>query len=425
VSSISSQETEAQYVDDNTSVRHAMGVPAYPRARIPNQAVLSPGSFRRGGSKHIPSILDASSVEYASSGRIAIALALRQMKIGPGDKVLVPAYHCSSMIEPIIWVGATLIFYKVLPDTSIDLEDVQSKVDSSTKVLCAVNYFGFPQPLSKIRTFCDERNLFFLEDCAHCFFGSHEGRPVGSFGDYAIASSTKFFPTYDGGFLVSSRHGTKDIQLRSAGPSFELKASINTLERSFEYGRMGVLNALLRIPLLLKNLLWGRIKEFTPANKVPQVHADAAADGGFGFDPKWIEKTASFFSRRIVTHSSRPYIANKRRENYMKLHSELCRLPGSRPLFPDLPEAVVPWVFPLIVDVPEQVFPLMKQAGVPITRFGEFLWAGVDDNVCPVSVDLSRRVMQFPVHQELLDNEITWMVEKIKTALLSNGRSTQ
>jgi len=56
----------------------------------------------------------------------------------------------------------------------------------------------------------------------------------------------------------------------------------------------------------------------------------------------------------------------------------------------------VPQVFPLLIDAPERVFPVLKKAGVPVIRFGEYLWEGMEPGTCPVSMDLSRRVFQLP-----------------------------
>ena len=107
----------------------------------------------------------------------------------------------------------------------------------------------------------------------------------------------------------------------------------------------------------------------------------------------------------------------RRRTHYQRLASDIGILSGARPLVPKLPDSVVPQVFPLLVDAPEIVFPRLKQEGVPIIRFGEFLWPGVDASVCPVSADLSRRLLQFPVHQSLRTNELNWMISRIRLAL--------
>jgi len=390
----------------------------YPKSRIPTLPVLSLASFVHNDRRHIPSILDADVAKFVTSGRVAIALALQQMKIGKNDKVLLPAYHCSSMVEPVIWAGAVPIFYKIRPDTSVDLDDVEALLDSSIKLLLITHYFGFPQDLPKIRHFCDEHNILLLEDCAHSFFGEHSGRPLGSFGDYAIASAMKFFPIYEGGCLVSFRHHLTPLNLTSAGAGFEVKAALNTLEKGFDYGRLPVLQKLIQVPLRLKNFIWSFVKRRIPEER--STLGPGASDGGFGFETKWLGKQSSFVSRYLIKRISKNRIAEKRRKNYMTLLAGLTGIPGCRPLFPDLPEGVFPYVFPLITDEPERKFPALKNAGVPVIRFGEFLWEGMEATICPTSVDLSRRVLQFPCHQELSAAEMTWMISEARNVLLSD-----
>lgn len=391
---------------------------AYPKSRVPTQPILSFASFGREASEHIPSVLDAGNAKFVTSGRIAIALALQQMNIGKNDKVLVPAYHCTSMVDPIVWIGATPVFYRINLDTSVDLEDIRSKLDGATKLLMAANYFGFPQNLSKLRRFCDDHEIFLLEDCAHSFLGKHRDKSVGTYGDYAIASSMKFFPIHEGGCLVSAHHPIDSLRLDSAGPGFEVKAAFNAIEEGFEYGRMPLLKAVLSIPMWFKNLLWGSIKKRSGA-EISSLGPDAS-DGGFGFEPKWLDKRSSFISRYLMKVVSKTRMAKKRRENYLILHNALSGLPGCHPLFPELPDGVYPWVFPLVSEDLQTIFPILKNAGVPIIRFGEYLWPGVDSEVCPASVELSQHAMQFPCHQELRANELDWMISKIKEVILAN-----
>ena len=223
------------------------------RPRIPIAPVLSCASFSGGAGARPLSVLDAGQVRMVTSGRVAIALALRAMGVGPGDEVLVPAYHSPSMVPPVLWRAAAPVFYKVRPDASVDLDDVASRLTAASKAIMVTSYFGFPQDLSAIRAFCDAHGLQMLEDCAHSFFGEHHGRPVGSWGDYAIASSMKFYPIYEGGCLISARHALDGVALVSAGSGFEAKAALAALEYSFGYGRLAPLRALLRIPMRLKD----------------------------------------------------------------------------------------------------------------------------------------------------------------------------
>jgi perosamine synthetase len=392
-------------------------VPAdYPRSRLPVSPALSLASFLRMSGPPAPSILDAKEVRFVTSGRIAIALALKQMGVGPGDTVLVPSYHCASMIEPVVWAGATPLFYRIRPDTSVDLDDIALKASGTrVKALMATNYYGFHQPLPALRAFCDEHGIQLLEDCAHSFLGQHAGRPLGSWGDYAIASSMKFFPVYEGGCLASSRHRLDGVALQSAGAGFEAKVLLNSVENGFAYGRLPVLRALLALPMAAKNALWGVIKARRQGD-APAL-APGSSDGGFGFDPAWLSKRSSLYSRLMLRLVSRRRMGELRRRNYRRLYDALSALPGCRPLFPALPDGVYPWVFPLLCDEPLALFRQLKGAGVPVIRFGEYLWPGVDATVCENSVNLSRRVLQFPCHQELRDDEIEWMIGQVRGAV--------
>lgn len=387
--------------------------PARPRA--PLAPVLSRASFGAPHEPHPPSVLDAGDVRMVTSGRIAIALALREMNIGAGDTVLVPAYHSMSMIPPVLACGARPVFYKVGPDAKVDLADVASKLDASVRAIMVTSYFGIPQPLAVVRAFCDSYGLLMLEDCAHCFFGEHEGKPVGSWGDYAIASSMKFFPIYEGGCLVSARHALRTPATVSAGAGFETKACLNALENSFAYDRLPLVRAALWLPMWLKATLWSMLKK-RRAPGTPAL-APSSSDSSFEFDPRWLDKRASWFSRRLIARVSHARIVTLRRANYLQLQQAVSALPGCRPLFAALPDGACPWLFPLLVESPQPLFDRLHAAGVPMTRFAETLWPGVDASVCANSADLSRRVIAFPVHQELRGAELAWMTGAIRAAL--------
>ena len=382
--------------------------------RVPLAPVLSRASFARDSTR-TPSVLDAGAVRFVTSGRIAIALALREMQIGRGDTVLVPAYHSLSMVPPVQWCGATPRFYKVGLDTAVDLDDVAAQLDGSVKAIMVTNYFGFPQDLVRIRAFCDRHGLLMLEDCAHCFFGERDGKPVGSYGDYAIASSMKFFPNYEGGCLVSARRSLAPVALRSAGAGFELKVALSALENSFSYGRLAALATLLRLPLRLKAALWSRLK--ARRRGMPAL-APSSSDSSVNFDPAWLDKRSSWFSRRLVTQPGHGRIVALRRANYLRLEQALGALAGCRPLFARLPEGACPWLFALLVEQPEAVFARLLAAGVPVTRFAATLWPGVDAAVCANSAALSRQVLAFPCHQELRAQELDWLIAQIAKALL-------
>lgn len=394
-----------------------MTPPRYPEARIPVRPALSAASFLPHQHTVAASVLDIPHQCLVTSGRVALALALRELKVGAGDEVLAPAFHCISMIEPITSLGARPVFYRINADTSCDLGDIERCMSARCRALIATHYFGFMHDMRALREFCDANGIALIEDCAHCLFGEAGGQAVGAAGDFAIASLRKFFPIHDGGCLLSRARSLSHIELRSPGFAFAAKAAVNALEYALQYHRLGAAGRLLRLPLAIKDQLRTQAKAARP--RAAAISPDSL-DGGQELDLDWIDKRISFSSRYIIAASSMRRIFDRRRSHYRVLLNFLGELRGAAPLFSVLPDGIAPYVFPLRVDCPETVFPALKRQGVPIVRFGEYLSPLMAPRRCPVSDDFSRRLLQFPCHQELSTEEVHWMTQRIKDALGEN-----
>ncbi len=389
----------------------------YPRAKVPlSPPITLSGLGRSENTTH--SLLDIRHI-CVSAGRAAIALALRHAGIGKGDQVLLPAYHCIAMITPLEHVGARAVYYRVHKNTDADIEDVRSKIGPRVRAVLATHYFGFPQRIADLRQLCDEHNLVLIEDCAHAFFGSADGRPLGSFGDYAIGSAMKFFPLFDGGLLASSTRDLNSIHLFRPPATLEWKSLINVIEYALSYGRLRRIGLPLKFAIIVKDALWGFLKK-TLGKRLDKPLAPSSSEGGYGVDPEWVNASMSRISQFILMRSKRDRICEVRRRNYQAMIDALTDAPGIKPLFSNLPKDVVPWVVPVIVQDPVELFAKLKNAGVPISRFGEQLAPGVDEAVCTNAVFLSSSVFQFPCHSELEDEEIRWMVDTLKLHLSSS-----
>jgi hypothetical protein len=77
-----------------------------------------------------------------------------------------------------------------------------------------------------------------------------------------------------------------------------------------------------------------------------------------------------------------------------------------------LPDEVVPYVFPLLVDNPDRSFLRLKMRGVPLFR-----WEDVDESACSTSAHYSRHLYQLPCHQELSAADLEWLIAEVKLAL--------
>lgn len=390
-----------------------MSITNFPAPTIPASALLDFVSDNSIDNAGFPSILGVKNARFTTSGRASIALALEHANITTDDEVLIPAYHCEAMVAPARWRGASAIFYRINPDTSIQLDDIAAKITPKTRAIIVTHYFGFEQQLHAVRELCTKHGIILIEDCAHALFGLSSAQAIGTTGDYAVASCMKFLPIYEGGLICSTTRDISDISLSSPSLLFQIKSAINCLEIAVFYNRLGFFGCLINTLFILKDKLWAFLKSLKQEHRNGGL-GPSSSEGGFGLDEAWIHKTMSGFSSWIVRNVDLGYVAEQRRKNYQTIYATLTTLPGCHPLFPTLPDHTVPWVFPLYVDHPEKYFLALKMQGVPVWRFGEFLDSGVTKDVCPVSVEYSQHIFQFPCHQSLTPGEIDWMLKKIK-----------
>jgi len=384
----------------------------FPPPRVPDYPVLEFGwPSVEAPAEGLYSMFDAGHAVLLTSGRISIAAALDRIGVQDGDNVLLPAYNCRAMVEPVLGMSVEPRYYRLGPDLAADLNDIEPRLDARTKALLVVHYFGFPQDMESIRAFCDRHDLILIEDCAQCFFGAVDGRPPGSWGDFAIGSLMKFFPVYDGGCLLSSDDRIQEKNLSGGGLKFELKVGASLLERSIAYHRLRPLNWLLQPLMWLKDAAWSAIKARMSASRELDLGPNSS-DGGFAFERRWLNIRMSATSRAILRLCSQGRITRRRRENYLRYLEQLGNLPGCRALFPDLPASVVPYAFPLLIDSPERVFPELKSRGVPIFR-----WEDIEPGICDTSSDYAQRLLQFPCHHTLRNDELDWIAATVRSAV--------
>lgn len=379
----------------------------YPRPRIPPRPVLSVRSLGIGKlGKGYRSAFDSVDTRRLTSGRVSIAWALRCLGLVAGDEVLVPAFNCPSVVSPIEWAGARPVYYRVNRDLSVDFADVAQKVTNRSRALLVIHYFGFPQDMDAVMRIGRELDIAVVEDCAHSVFSTYNGVPVGSRGDFAIASAMKIYAATDGGYVVSRRGALPQPAKGARG--FELKSLVDAFEMATSFGRLGMLRHL----TWTKNLLRFGPKRPEVARPPSAFAIPESSEGGSEFEPDWIDVRMSVISQSLSGLSSRRRIVETRRRHYLALHQALGSLPGSNPVFDALPDGVVPYAYPLEVTDEQSVFPKLKHAGVPIFR-----WELANGEACETSAWYSRHLLQFPCHQELTNSEVDWMIDQIRRAL--------
>ncbi len=154
-------------------------------------------------------------------GRTAIELALRALEVQSGDDVIVPAFCCTSIVPPILAVGARPVLADVGPELNLTRETVESALTPRTRVVIVPHLFGNPADIGSIAALCVDRGLKLIDDAAQAMGATVESRAVGTFGDAGLVSFGKGKVCFGtgGGALVSSRPEILERAARIALPS--------------------------------------------------------------------------------------------------------------------------------------------------------------------------------------------------------------
>ncbi len=142
-----------------------------------------------------------------SSCTAALHLSLLALGIGPGDEVITTPMTFAATANSIVHTGATPVFADVDRETMlIDLEAIESAITPRTKAIIPVHLAGRPCSMDKIMALARRRNLWVIEDAAHCIEGRYRNRKIGTIGDLTCFSFyvTKNLTTCEGGMVMTN-----------------------------------------------------------------------------------------------------------------------------------------------------------------------------------------------------------------------------
>jgi dTDP-4-amino-4,6-dideoxygalactose transaminase len=169
----------------------------------------SSGPFANRCSETLREAMGAADVLMTTSCTDALEMTSLLLDLGPGDTVIVPSFTFTSTALAYARQGANLRFADIEPRTfGIDAESVKPLIDDTVRAVVCVHYGGVPCEIDAlVEVLADHPDIALIEDNAHCLFGSHRGRPLGSFGRFSTLSfhETKNFQCGEGGALVVNR----------------------------------------------------------------------------------------------------------------------------------------------------------------------------------------------------------------------------
>lgn len=377
--------------------------------RIPRLPSLGWHALRSDRSLSLPAVLDHPRRLLTTSGRAAIALALRCLQIGPGDRVLVPTYHCPTMIAPITACGAQPVFFPITAEGNADIGWLESADLTGVRAIIAAHYFGLPLHFATLRAFCDAHGIALIEDCAHALFGRCDGVAIGSWGDLAIASLTKFLPVQECGLLVSNRPELPALRGQARGVGKELRTLLDMLEIGSQHGGFPPFGPLLNGLFGLKRRL--RRTQLTTATDTQEAPPEDIQ----WLDADLIDTPPTQVNALAIRATLRDSVIHRRRANFHRLLTLLSDLPGAAPLVTSLPADCAPYVFPLRSERPDERYRFLRASGLPLFRW-DWLWPDTPTLPGDAGVSWARQVFQLPCHQDLREHDLLCIADTVRAA---------
>lgn len=142
--------------------------------------------------KHFAKLHGVKHAIAVGNGTDALFLSLKSIGLEKGDEVITTASSWISSSETISHAGGIPVFVDVNEHNLIDVEKIEDAITENTKAILPVHLYGRSCNLSAIKKICETYHLFLIEDCAQAVLAEHNGRKVGTYGNYGAFS---FYPS--------------------------------------------------------------------------------------------------------------------------------------------------------------------------------------------------------------------------------------
>lgn len=182
----------------------------YMAEAIANGHASGDGPFTRRCHEILEHELGVPRVLLTTSCTHALEMAAILLDCGPADEVILPSFTFVSTANAFVLRGAKIVFSDIRPDTlNLDEAQLEALITPSTRAIVPVHYAGVACEMDTICSIAKRNNVAIVEDNAHALFARYKGKHAGTFGCLATQSfhETKNVICGEGGALVVNDRG--------------------------------------------------------------------------------------------------------------------------------------------------------------------------------------------------------------------------
>jgi dTDP-4-amino-4,6-dideoxygalactose transaminase len=298
-----------------------------------------------------------------NSGTSALIAALKAYNI-KGEVITVPNSFISTT-SAILLAGAKPVFIDIEPETyNIDVEKIKERITKKTEAILPVHMYGHPCDLDSIIDLANEHNLTVIVDAAHALGAKYKNKKIGSI----LTSCFSFYPTKqmtvggEGGIVttdsekIARKIETLIDHVKSKSDSIKYNFRMSEIQASIGRAQLKKLDRFIQRRRKIANL-------YSNLLNIPEV-----------ITPK--EKPWAFNSYCY-------YVIRAKNRNKLKM------LLGEKG-----------------IETKIHYFPIHLQH--------PFKKLGFKKGMFPVTEKISKEILSLPLFPELKENEVKYIVEKIK-----------
>jgi len=334
-------------------------------------------------------------------GRSAQWAFLRAIGVENAE-IIMPAYTCSVVAHAVTLSGNVPRFIDInLDDYNMNLDMILPAINENTRAIVATHTFGYPQDVERLETIVKEAEVRFghkiwlIQDCAHAFGASWNGRLINSSGDVALygLNISKIMTTIFGGILTF-----RDVELAKKvriwrDNHYKKPSLLKGLKR-----RLYLLAVYIAFNEMFYGLTWWLQNRTSVLNRFTKAYH---LDDKIHFPPDYLDKMLNVEAAVGLAQLKKyPKIISNRRENADWYSRRLEKKEG--------------WVFPPIIDgatyshyvirVPDRTAVISEMAAKGV-HFGELIQYSIPalscyekrDDDCPLAKVASECTINIPI----------------------------
>lgn len=316
--------------------------------------------------------LDVKHVEIVTNGTIALMLAIEALELG-GEIITTPFSYVATS-SSIMWQHCTPVFVDIESKTfGLDPGKIEDKITERTSAILATHIYGLPCQIKEIQAVADSNNLKVIYDGAQAFGTKLDGSSVMGYGDISTVSfhATKLFHSVEGGAVITDSDdlAEKVQQMKAFGHIYD------------EYYRVGINGKCSEFHAAMGLCNLSRVDEFIEKREaVTQLYKENLSHLPLEYleIPDNIDYNYSYFP--VIFSSEDQLLATKRKLFQSRINTRRYFHPSLNTL------------------------------------------SFMNGDSCPVSEDISSRILCLPMYQDLKHGEIEKICDVVSKSFRKTGK---